>query len=187
MIVSALLGVAGFRLLRRTRRTTGFVKTVVVARAPRNYSRNGAAGAARCECWRFEIYEGTPFAAGLCGLTSCSRARMFGALERAARDAVNRARARSSTTPRSGAVLLLGLVSDVFFFRAGQAAALRRVTRDLELSADHVAPASGPTRAGLVNALLALAEGKAEPTRGAGSSAAADAPAERIEGCSRPP
>lgn len=65
-------------------------------------------------------------------------------------------------------LLLLGLVSDVFFFVPGMAAALRRITCDLELSADALALQGGATRAGLVNALVALAEGKAEPAPAAG-------------------
>jgi Zn-dependent protease with chaperone function len=168
VIVSSLLGVAGFRLLRRLVALTRFVKDSRGWLAHAQLLSERRCGRRTVRVLASSTYDGTPFAAGLLRPYVLVPGRAFATLEPAARDAVIAHELAHLRRHDPALLLLLGLVSDVFFFVPGMAAALRRITRDLELLADALALQAGATRAGLVNALLTLAEDQAEPAPAAG-------------------
>lgn len=168
LIVCALLGLAGFRLSRRLFALARFVEQ------SRGWLALSRSLGERRSGWRTvrvlasPAYEGTPFAAGLLQPYVLVPERAFAALEPAAQTAVLAHELSHLRRHDPALLLLLGVLSDVFWFLPGMAGTLRRITRDLELSADALALRVGATRAGLASALVALAASRAEPAPAAG-------------------
>jgi beta-lactamase regulating signal transducer with metallopeptidase domain len=168
VLVTGLLGFAAFRLLRRLVALATFVRQSRGWLAHANLLGERQSGQRRVRVLTSAGYEGTPFAAGLLRPYVLLPERAFAALSPAARDAVIAHELAHLRRHDPALLLLLGVISDVFWFVPGMAAALRQITRDLELSADALALRAGATRAGLVSALVTLADGHAEPAPAAG-------------------